>query len=134
MAVTLNAGLLAGSQSRSTFTMSLTSGWDLIPGSAGGRPLAAGDLILLEVRKPPPPVTGPPGWGFLGEFTWTGEDGAEREGSVFWKIIGPPEKEIPPMFSAEGAAEWEIRGQALTGYALAGDGVTGSAVPSSLPG
>ncbi len=133
MAVALNSGSLAQAQSHTTFTMSLTHGWDKIPPEHGGRSLCAGDLIMLMVAKPAPPVTGPPGWIALGEFTWTDEHGTDHQGSAFAKLIGPPEKETPPAFSAAGAEEWEIRGQALTGYAPIGDGVTGSAVPPSLP-
>jgi hypothetical protein len=113
------------------FTMSLTHGWDRIPESAGGRPLAAGDLIVLEIRKPAPPVTGPADWTPLGEFTWTGEDGGEHPGCAFWKIIGPPEKETPPLFRAGGAQEWEIYGSAITGVEPLSD--AGSAVPWAPP-
>jgi hypothetical protein len=131
MAVTLNARTISKDEPRSTFTMSLIHGWNLIGSPArGGRSLIAGDLILLEVRKPAPPVAGPPGWTALGEFTWTDNDGTEHQGSAFWKIIGPAWTETPPTFTAEGTADWEVLGHAVTGYAAAGDGVTGSAVPS----
>ena len=68
--------------------------WDRIPPEQGSRPPAAGDLILLEVRKPRL-VTGPPDWTALGEFTWTGEDGREHTGHTFCKITGP--REIDPL-------------------------------------
>lgn len=133
MAVTPNASTVAGSPPLSAFTMSLLSGWDEIPPERGGRPLAAGDLILLEVRKPAPPVTCPPGWTLLGEVPWTGEDGREHTGTAFCRFIGPPEKEIPPVFTAPGEPEWEIRGHAIYGYASVSDGMAGSIVSASLP-
>ena len=57
MAVALNSGSLAQAQSHTTFTMSLTHGWDKIPPEHGGRSLCAGDLIMLMVAKPAPPAT-----------------------------------------------------------------------------
>jgi hypothetical protein len=94
--------------------MSLVQGWDLIP---AGRHPVAGDLILLEVRKPRQ-VAAPPGWSSLGELPWTDDDGWEHIGHVFWKIIGP--REIDPVFTTgEPSPEWEIRGSAVTGYAPA---------------
>lgn len=104
--------------------MSLTQGWDLIPPERGGRQPAAGDLILLEVRKPGPGVTGPPDWTRLGEIPWTDDQGEEHIAVVFWKIIGPCEPD--PVFTAAGDPEWEIRGQAITGYAPAGGEAPGS--------
>jgi len=131
MAVTLNASTAAGSRPCGTCTISLTSGWDQIPPERGGRPLCAGDLVILMVRKPTPPVAGPPGWTLLGEIPWTDEEGHERTGTVFWKFIGPPEREIPPMFTAD-RGPWEVCGQALSGVAPIGDG-TGNVVSSLLP-
>jgi hypothetical protein len=122
MAVTCWAGSIAeAAPPRGSYTMSLMSGWDLIPPERGGRPLCAGDLILLLVCKPAPPVSCPTGWSLLGEYPWTDEEGRAHMGTAFWKIIGPPEKEMPPTFTAPGESEWEIRGQAITGYTLTGD-------------
>ena len=110
----------------SSFTMSLVQGWDRIPPEQGGRPPVVDDLILLEVRKPQ--VTAPPDWTTLGEFTWTDDDGDERTGHAFCKIIGP--REIDPLFTTtEPEPAWEILGHALTGYAPAGGEAPGSAVP-----
>ena len=130
MAVSLSGVSVAtpGAVPCGSFTMSLTHGWDQIPPERGGRPLCAGDLILLLVRKPAPPVSCPPEWSLLGEYPWTDEEGRARIGTAFWKIIGPPEKEIPPLFRADGALEWEIQGQAITGVEPLGD--AGSAVPA----
>ena len=130
MAISLNSESAGSSQPVTTFTMSLTQGWDRIPPEQGGRSLIAGDLILLEVRKPAPPVTGPSGWTLLGEVPWIDETGAEHTATVFWKIIGPPEREQPPMFTAQYADEWVVKGQAVTGYATLDDG-RGSAVERS---
>ena len=116
MAVTVTPVSAGSSQPVSTFTMSLTQGWDKISTEDGGRPLAAGDLVLLEVRRPAVIIAGPAGW-------------VAAEGNrVFWRIIGPPEREQPPMFTAEYADEWEIQG-----YAIASDQIrpfddSGSAV------
>lgn len=115
MAVVINQGSAAESDPAVSFTMSLTVGWDLIP---GGRKPVAGDLILLAVRKPGPEAVGPPGWTRLGEYPWTDDDGSERTAVVFWRIIGPCEPD--PVFTAAGVQEWEILGQAITGYAPAG--------------
>src|SRR5260370_9545989 len=76
--------------------MSLVQGWDRIPPEHGGRPPAAGDLILLEVRKPRQ-VTAPPDWMDLGEFIWTDDEGREHTGHAFCKIIGP--RELNPLFT-----------------------------------
>ena len=99
----------------SSYTMSLVQGWDRIPPEHGGRPPAAGDLILLEVRKPAT-VTGPPGWTALGEYPWTDDDGRERTAHLFCKIIGPRETD-PSFTTTDPDPEWEIRGHAVTGYA-----------------
>ncbi len=107
------------------FTMSLVAGWDQIPPERGGRLPAAGDLIVLEVRKPAPPVSALADWTLLGEIPWTDEDGTERMGTVFWKIIGP--RETDPAFYAEGAEEWDVHGYAITGVAPLDD--EGSGVP-----
>jgi hypothetical protein len=106
MAVTASPATAGSSRLVTSFTMSLTHGWDQIAGKDGGRPLAAGDLIMLEVRRPSA-VAGPSGWTAAGG------------NRVFWKIIGPPGKEPPPAFYAAGAEEWEIQG-----YAIAGTEVT----------
>lgn len=109
--------------------MSLLQGWDKIPPEHGGRTPAAGDLILLQVRKPAT-VTGPPGWLALGEFTWTGDDGRDRTGHAFAKVIGP--RELDPVFTTtEQQPDWEILGHAMTGYAPASENPPGSAVPWS---
>jgi len=115
MAVTVHPASAGSSRSMGTFTMSLIQGWDLIKAEDGGRPLAAGDLVVLEVRKPLPIAAGPSGW------VWATD-------RIFYKIIGPPEQEQPPTFYAEDAGEWEIQG-----YAIASDQIrpfddSGSAV------
>ena len=116
MAVIVTPASAGSSLPVATFTMSLTQGWDQIADEDGGRPLAAGDAIFLEVRRPASVIDGPPGWTAAGN------------GRVFWKIIGPPEHEQPPMFTARYAGEWEIQG-----YAIASDQIrpfddSGSAV------
>ena len=106
--------LAAGSsQPVSTFTMSLIQYW--VGTDGAGRPLAAGDLVMLEVRKPLPVLAGPSGW-------------VQATDRIFYKIIGPPEREQPPTFYAQNAAGWEIQG-----YAIASDQIkpfddSGSAV------
>ena len=79
-------------------------------------PPAAGDLVLLEVRRPAVVLAGPTGW--------VAADGNR----IFWKIIGPPGSEPLPTFHADCADGWEVQG-----YAIAGDQVrlpdgSGSAV------
>src|SRR5260370_6180369 len=76
--------------------MSVGQGWAGIPPEHGGRAPAAGDLILLEVRKPRQ-VTAAPDWMDLGEFIWTDDEGREHTGHAFCKIIGP--REINPLFT-----------------------------------
>lgn len=88
---------LAPKGAMGTFSMSLTSGWE----SPDGRMLAAGDLVVLEVVKPSNVAAGPAFWN--------------RHGNVFWKVIGPPGREAEPVFCAEAAAEWEVRGYAIDG-------------------
>lgn len=87
------------------FTMSLIQGWDRISPEQGGRPLAAGDLVLLEVRKPAVIIAGPSGW-------------TQVTDRVFCKTIGPPEREQPPVFTAEYAGEWEVYGCAVYPYPI----------------
>lgn len=89
----------------SSYTMSLVQGWDLIPPEHAGRRLAAGDLILLEVRKPQQ-VTAPPDWTSLGEFPWV-DDGRKHAGHLFCKIIGP--REIDPLHAATSSARRSFR-------------------------
>ena len=126
MAVTVSPGLSVSSpKPLGSFTMSMVAGWDLIPAERGGRLPCAGDVVLLEVRKPGPPVTGPAGWEGPVAGTWNDEQGREHPGSMFWKMIGP--HEMDPTFHAPKAAEWEVHGYAVTGIALA-DG-SGSGVP-----
>lgn len=116
MAVAINSGSLAETtRAATTFTMSLVTGWDQIPPERGGRLPVPGDLIVLEVRKPETDVIGPSGWTALGEFTWTGDDGAERTGSRYAKIIMPGERD-PVFTSPRQVDEWEVHGLALTGY------------------
>ena len=115
MAVTVNPASAGSTQSMTTFTMSLTEGWDRIATKDGGRSLAAGDLVVLEVRKPLPIAAGPPGW------VWATD-------RIFYKIIGPPGQEQPPMFTAACADEWEIQGWAIAGTEIRPLDDSGSAV------
>lgn len=102
---------VAGSDFASTFTMSLTRGWDMIPPEQGGRPLLAGDTVFLEVIEPQHGVGGPPGWA--------------REGNLFWRQIGPCEPD--PSFSAPcGPGAWKVRGWAFTG--IEAEGATAAAL------
>ena len=106
--------LAAGSsQPVSTFTMSLIQYW--VGTDGAGRPLAAGDLVMLEVRKPLPVLAGPSGW-------------VQATDRIFYKIIGPPEGEQPPVFCASGAADWEICGVAVAGDQITPLDDSGSAV------
>lgn len=115
MAVTVTPVSAGSSQPMGTFTMSLTQGWDLISAENGGRPLSAGDLVVLEVHKPLPLAAGPTGW-------------VRATDRIFCKIIGPPEGEQPPTFYAEAAGEWEIKGYAITGDQIRPFDDSGSAV------
>ena len=126
MAITVCSGSLAGATSSSTtFTMSLMTGWDQIPG--GRRPIP-GDVVILEVRKPETDLAAPSGWTALGESTWTDDEGTEHAAHLFWKMI--MSREPDPMFhSPSYTGEWEVHGAAFSGYAPIGDGVTGSTAP-----
>jgi hypothetical protein len=115
MAVVINPASAGSSQPMTTFTMSLIQGWDRIVTEDGGRPLAAGDLVVLEVRQPLPLAAGPPGW------VWATD-------RIFYKIIGPPEQEQSPMFTAMCADGWEIQGYAITGEQIELSDGSGSAV------
>ena len=132
MAVAVNQASLADRRSPgTTFTMSLTKGWDRIPPEQGGRLPMPGDVIVLEIRKPQANVVGPPGWTWLGEIPWNDDDG-ERMSNCWWRMITAGEPD-PVFWCAESVPEWEVRGMALTGYAPIGDGLTGSSVLPSLP-
>jgi hypothetical protein len=72
--------------------------------------------VVLEVVKPVIVAAGPAFWN--------------RHGNVFWKVIGPPEREAEPVFWAEGASEWEVKGFAIDGTTFTpGGSWGGSAVP-----
>lgn len=93
----------------SSFTMSLTQGWDLIPSEQGGRSLMAGDGIMLHVASPEGPVSCPPGW-------------AQPVDHWFFRVINQPAQEIAPTFhAAADSSEWAVYGYALTGVAVASD-------------
>lgn len=84
----------------STFTMSLTEGWNQIPN--GVRP-SAGDLVALAVLSPRHVAvcTASPGWATDG-------------GGLFWKFIGPAEPD-PVLHAACDPAEWLVQGWCLQG-------------------
>lgn len=95
MAVVMAAEVTAlGPAAVSTFRVSLTEGWDPWP----GRPLAAGDLVMLFVRKPDVIAEGPAGWA--------------RHGNGFVKVIGDPAAETEPVFSGHAPDGWRVEGRA----------------------
>lgn len=115
MAVNMTPASAGSTEPAATFTMSLTRGWDKIITEDGGRPLAAGDAVFLEVRRPAVLAAGPSGWTRVG-------------GNFFWKIIGPPGQEQPPTFYAPYAGEWEIHGYAVASAEITSFDDGGSAV------
>lgn len=89
-----------------TFTVSLLGGWSQIPAEQGGRQLAAGDLVMLIVRGPAQPITGPAGW-------------VQATSNAWYRIISDPWTEAPPTFRASRPTWWQVRGWAVASTDLA---------------